>query len=254
MKNIINRDFEFSKLLLLRSSSSTINIASIEGFIMNKIFIASLLLCLSSAFSFVAHASLYKLDYSGYVTESNSEDFTVGDPISGTFEINLSKADRQLDSADLLSFRSESRRDFIKGYFSPSAEHFDYISFYNAIDPDIIPSGPIGDGFYISDYSRKLGEPDTYTESMLYILSPVDWLGATDVSEFEFLESDLDKLPIAYSFGGFFIYDWWDPNDTEIRFKLSYAKLYAANVTEPSPFLLIFLACSAILLQRKFHK
>jgi multisubunit Na+/H+ antiporter MnhG subunit len=221
---------------------------------MNKIAIASLLLCLSSAFSFVAHASLYKLDYSGYVTESNSTDFTVGDLISGTFDINLGKADRQLDSADSLSFRSESGRDFIKGYFSPSAEHFDYISFYNSIDPDIIPRGPMGDGFNISDYSRKLGDPETYTESMLYILSPVDWLGGTDFSEFEFLESDLQKLPIAHSFGGFFISDLWDPNDTEIRFKLTYAKLHAANVPEPSSILLILLACCAIFLQRKFHK
>jgi hypothetical protein len=221
---------------------------------MNKIVIASLLLCLSPAFSFVAHASMYKLDYFGSVTESNSTDFAVGDPISGTFEINLSKADRRLDRPDLLSFQSEARRDFIKGYFPPSTEHFDHISFYNAIDPDIISSGPIGDGFYISDYSRKLGDLETYTESALYILSPVDWLGGTDVSEFEFLESDLQKLPIAHSFGGFFIYDLWDSNDAEIRYKLTYAKLYAVNVPEPSSILLILLACSAIFLQRKFHK
>jgi hypothetical protein len=176
----------------------------------------------------------------------------VGDPIRGTFEIDLSKADRRPESADLLYYVSEIGNDFIKGYFPPSEEHFDSMYFYNGLDPNFGTTGPFVDSFFISDYSRKYGELNTFIESALYIASPNDWLNGTEFAEFEFLESDLSGLPFNDSFGGIFSHDIWDAYYTETRFKLSHVKLYAVNVPEPSSASLMLFASGVIFLRRKF--
>lgn len=206
-------------------------------------------LCVSCA----SHATLFKLDYSGKLTDRYTTGYEFDEYISGTLMFDLAFA---ADEYPQDEFYSEYRilpgaLDFVTGYVTPNVGiNDDFVRVSNGYGEPAHPE-PFWDGFNFYDSSIVEGG----IKDALFIgveVENLDWLFNDSVKGFSYTGSDMNERSTAVISRSIYtnegggtvrrIYDAY--------YLLDFAELRAVNVPEPGSLYLLLIGGLALLLRR----
>lgn len=212
-----------------------------------------------------AKASLYKFEYTGYVSYLTGDGlgYHLNDSVSGelTFDLTNSNGDIMPESF-INSYHFNGSQDFVQGYQPENlGQNIDSVLVYDGVDgnhslPRLDAGIDIVDANYV-DYGASGSR--TYGMEANVVFEDFDWLTNGKINTFSFDGADL--LASTNSYGVYYDSRYLVDADGKKSwpsdfawFKLDSAKLSIVDVPEPSALFLLISGGLILFLRRRFAK
>lgn len=211
-------------------------------------------ICVLLCLSITADAALFKLEYSGHLTDRFTPGYDFDDYINGTLMFDLAMAE---DVYPGDKFYSEYQiipgaSDFVTGYVTPNEGiNHDFVRVNNGYGEPDNPE-PHLDSFNFYDSNVVEGGIKDAIFVGVYI-DDLDWLFNDSVKQFSYTGADLNETSTASITRGIFTNEWGGTYypEYEAYYLLDFVKLSAIDVPTPTSLPLLLMGGLFLVLRRR---